>query len=68
MNLWKFDNLWYSPDNCVVVEKDELKAFIKAHTNSLGNTFIIVNGRCRKLKWKSMGLGLYKVSTESQEK
>jgi hypothetical protein len=65
MNTYgKFDRLWNRADCQVLVNKKELKQFVQDNTNNLGNTFIIVKGECRLIKWKSIGLGLYKVWTE----
>jgi len=57
-----FNYLWGGIDSSVVVKRKELQDFIQQQEAN-GKTLIIVKGTVRLVKWKTMGVGLYRVYT-----
>jgi hypothetical protein len=58
-----FSLLFTDPNAHTLTDRKSLKQFIINRTNNRGNTFLVVRGECRLIKYKSKGLGLYDVYT-----
>lgn len=60
----KFDPLWVNEDYGVLCTLKELQEFVQDKANKFGVPCIAVHGTVRKIGWKSLGAGLYLVTTQ----
>lgn len=61
-----FDVLWLGFSKATIATSKELHNFVNKHVNQYGRVVIIVHGKPRYVKWKSVGAGLYRVYTNDE--
>lgn len=59
-----FNSLWLAPWRGIMATPKGIRKFVEGNTNLRGDVVIAIKGTCRKVCWKNIGAGLYKVWTE----